>query len=132
MIVVLDTNVLVSGIFYGGKPKKILDLWALERFTVYATPTILEEYVRVIHDLDQRLRMGVFSKWREVLPEVTHLVPDKTQRLHFCRDPHDDKFLHCAFQSRADYLITGDADLRSIRLKANFKIVSPEQFLRTL
>ena len=130
MTVVLDTNVLVSGIFYGGRPKEVLDLWSRERFLVYATPAILEEYVRVVHDLDRRLHMGIFDQWRQILSEATHLVPDESSRLHFCRDPHDDKFLHCAFQSKADYLITGDSDLKSIRLEARFKIVSPSQFLK--
>lgn len=42
MIVVLDTNVLVSGIFFHGPPAAILDAWVGRRFDVYATPMIME------------------------------------------------------------------------------------------
>ncbi len=54
MRVVLDTNVLASGIFFGGIPSKIVQSWLDGRFTVYATPLILLEYLRVIDDLSAR------------------------------------------------------------------------------
>lgn len=51
MRVVLDTNVLVSGIFFGGVPGQIVDAWSEDRLSLVLTPEILEEYARVGQDL---------------------------------------------------------------------------------
>ena len=48
MKIVLDTNVLVSGIFFGGIPFRILEHWISDDLEIIATPDILNEYVRVI------------------------------------------------------------------------------------
>ena len=45
--VILDTNVLVSGIFFGGGPGRIVDAWTDHRLSLILTPDILEEYARV-------------------------------------------------------------------------------------
>jgi len=44
--VVLDTNVLISGIFLGGLPRAVLDAWSEERFQLRVSPLIFDEYVR--------------------------------------------------------------------------------------
>ena len=46
-IVVIDTNVLISGIGWVGAPRKIIDAWIDDKLTVVATPEIVEEYKRV-------------------------------------------------------------------------------------
>lgn len=47
MRVVIDTNVLVSGVFFGGLPGRILEAWKDEELTLVVSPAILEEYSRV-------------------------------------------------------------------------------------
>ena len=47
MKLILDTNVLVSGIFFGGVPGQILAAWADERVSLVLSPAILDEYARV-------------------------------------------------------------------------------------
>ena len=54
MQIVLDTNVLVSGIFWGGMPHKILDLWADQKLEVFVTPEILLEYQDIIAEIDKK------------------------------------------------------------------------------
>jgi len=51
VIIVLDTNVVVSGIFFHGPPASVLEAWFEGRFKVYATPKILEEYLRVLEGI---------------------------------------------------------------------------------
>jgi putative PIN family toxin of toxin-antitoxin system len=48
MKIVLDTNVLASGIFWGGTPSKILELWYKEKIQVLASESILAEYLKLI------------------------------------------------------------------------------------
>ena len=50
MIVVIDTNILISGIFWKGKPYKILELWMKNEFDLIITQEILTEYIEVIYE----------------------------------------------------------------------------------
>jgi putative PIN family toxin of toxin-antitoxin system len=45
MRVILDTNVFVSGVFFGGQPGKILTAWRNGKIRLFLSPEILEEYV---------------------------------------------------------------------------------------
>ena len=51
MKVVLDTNVLVSGIFFSGPPAGILRAWSQGKFQLVLSPEILDEYKRVSAEL---------------------------------------------------------------------------------
>ena len=133
MIVVLDTNAVVSGIFFHGPPASILEAWFEGRFEVYTTPKIFEEYLRVLEEVSQ-LRSPPFEhrQWEEILLERCRLIPDAESSLILPRDPSDAKFLDCAIRSSADYLVSGDLDLKSFQGDLRFKITSPRQFLRLL
>ena len=131
MKVVLDTNVLVSGIFFGGVPGRIVDSWIEKKFSVYATPSIMEEYLKVIATLvDKETELS--RHWNSLLPEICHLIADSEKPLAhpLCRDPDDDKFLLCALHARADCLITGDRDLKILSGDFPFKILTPKEFLQ--
>lgn len=104
MKVVLDTNVLVSGIFFGGVPGKLLDAW-----TEFLT-----------------------KSWIAAIAEHAHHVLDPAACPRICRDPHDDKFLYCSMSVKADYLVTGDKDLQVLKDVYSFKIISPKAFLTVL
>lgn len=98
MKVVLDTNVLVSGIFFGGVPGKILDTWTDRKFEVYVTPNILGEYTSVISAYSRKLAESLKDYWITALTEHAHHVLDPKTYSRICRDPHDDKFLYCNFR----------------------------------
>ncbi len=132
MIVILDTNVIVSGIFFHGPPATILEAWFKGRLEVYATPKILEEYFRVLEEVST-LRSPPFEHhWEEILAEKCHLILDRKSGVVLPRDPSDTKFLDCAIQSGAQYLVSGDLDLRLFKSDLGFKILSPRQFLQLL
>jgi putative PIN family toxin of toxin-antitoxin system len=54
MKVVLDTNVLISGVFFAGLPSRILEAWRDGRVNLVISPAILEEYRRVGEKLAAR------------------------------------------------------------------------------
>lgn len=132
MKVVLDTNVLASGIFFGGLPEKILNAWLQDKFIVYATPSILNEYLRVLVKMDKEEADERVLQWMASLSELCHLVPDLPGQKPISRDASDDKFLYCAAHTQVNYLITGDSDLKVLEDTHSFKIVSPKQFLEIL
>ena len=133
MKIVLDTNVLISGVFFGGIPAWILDQWARNQFMVYATPSIMGEYVRVMDEAAESPPHQLLSlKWKAMLPEVCHLIPDERRPKRISRDRSDDKFIFCAINSSADFLVTGDRDLTTLPAEYSFKIVFPRQFVNFL
>jgi len=130
LIVVLDTNVVISGVFFHGPPAAIVEAWFGRRFDVYATPKILEEYLRVLEEMSTVRSPRFEHRWEEILVEHCHLVPDAEPSTVLPRDPSDAKFVECAIRSHAHYLVSGDADLKSYKASLRFQIVSPRRFLK--
>ena len=87
MRVVLDTNVLASGIFFGGVPEKILDAWLHDKFVVYATPSILDEYLRVLIKMNTEAENEIVFQWLASFSELCHLVSDVEPQKLISRDP---------------------------------------------
>lgn len=54
MKIVVDTNVFISGAFWGGKPLKILELIADGKVQFFVTPKILSEYLRLLKEIDKK------------------------------------------------------------------------------
>ncbi len=102
MKIVLDTNVLVSGIFWGGTPLKILELWEKKQIEVLASGAILDEYLDNI---------------------------DRLSKKYSRPDPDDNKFIDCAISGRAPFLVSGDDDLLVLKKVMNLEILKPRQFL---
>lgn len=132
MKVVLDTNVLVSGIFFGGVPGKILDAWTEKRFELFVTPGMFDEYANVLQAVGGKEADPLRTYWVAAIAEHAHHVLDPKIYPKICRDPHDDKFLYCAASVKADYLVTGDKDLRALVGSYVFKVISPRAFLNVL
>jgi len=127
--VVVDTNVFVSS-FFGGNPRKIVDLWKTGEVTLCLSKPIIEEYVEVLRrlglqderELDELL--GLFAHGFHVLFSV------KTPDLHLVEeDPDDDKFIECAVALKADFVISGDKNLIAIKDYMGIKIVTSREFL---
>ena len=129
MKVVLDTNVLVSGIFWHGPASRILELWAKDKLEVVVSPEILTEYQRLLAELERARPAGLADAWTVFIAQhATVIHPADHPRL--CRDPDDDKFLHCALSAGARALVSGDKDLLSMVRVADVEMLTPTVFLR--
>jgi len=129
MRVVIDTNVFVSS-FFGGKPRKVIDLWKKGEITICLSPNIIEEYVDVLR------RLGL-----EEEPEIGELIDLFAKGIHLLfttktpsikvvhEDPADDKFIECAVALKAEAIISGDKRLKAIKDYMGIKILSPGEFL---
>ena len=130
MKVVIDTNVFVSS-FFGGNPRKIIDLWKTGKITLCLSRDIFDEYIDVLrriglHD-EKELEelLALFSKSYNII------FTAKTPRLNVVEgDPDDDKFIECAVALKADFIVTGDKHLRAIQKYMSTRVTSPEQFLK--
>lgn len=131
MKVVIDTNIFVSS-FFGGNPRKIIDLWKKEKITLCLSNAILDEYIDVLHRIglkdEQELEelLSLFSKGFNLL------FTTKTPQLKIIRnDPDDNKFIECAVALKANVVISGDKEVLAVKEHMGIKILTPQQFLET-
>jgi putative PIN family toxin of toxin-antitoxin system len=129
--VVLDTNILVSALFFKGVIAGIVDLWKKGRIIPVLSRETFEEFKAV-------LEYPKFSlTWQEikviieeeVLPyfEVIEIA-DNIKGI--CRDADDDKFIACAVSASADFIVTGDKDLLDLGKYESVKIISASVLLK--
>ena len=131
MKVVIDTNVFISS-FFGGNPRKIIDLWKKGKISLCVSKNILDEYIEVL----QRIGLGDGREVEELLSLFAKgfniLFTTKTPKIKAVRDdPDDDKFIECAVGLKAEVIITGDKALKAMNEYMGIKILSPQQFLKT-
>jgi putative PIN family toxin of toxin-antitoxin system len=128
---VIDTNVLISS-FFGGNPKKVIDLWRRGRAILCLTREILEEYLRVMARLP--IAPETKSKLVAILQEKRNIeLVNPSRRYAVIRqDPEDDKFIDCAVEAQADYIISGDGHLLQVRAFRDIPIYSPKEFLQII
>jgi uncharacterized protein len=129
---VLDTNVVISGIFWKGAPFQILDAWQNRRFLVIISPPILSEYRRVLDEMTKQRSIPVLGSILEIIELHSEMVTPVRFPEHVCSDPNDDKFLEAALAARADYVVTGDAALLKVKNHQGIQIVKPRQFLASM
>ena len=131
MRVILDTNVLVSGVFWRGPARRILELWMKGSLEVFVSLALLEEYEEVLNEIESKRASGLAEGWRMFVAEHATLV-HASKVYKICRDPDDDEVLNCAAAARADFVVSGDKDLLVLKRLPDFKIVSPSDFLKRL
>jgi uncharacterized protein len=130
--VVLDTNVLVSGLAYpGSAPGRIVGIWRQGGLDVVLSRYILDEMVRVLPRLS-RIHLSS-SEIRDLADSLMFLAdivdPDAetdAEQDSSLRDPADQQVLATLRASKADYLITGDKDL--LALAEKYPVVTPSTF----
>ena len=132
MKVVIDTNVLVSGVFFGGLPAKVLEAWRDGRYDLVVSPEILDEYRRVGEELARRFPPVSLGPFLGLL--VTHAAIVEAPRLArpVCSDPYDDKFFACAVAGRCELIVSGDRHLLEASGSHGVKVVTPRQLVDAL
>lgn len=132
MKIVLDTNVLVSGIFFKGPPYQILKELEQNRFQLIVTHEILTEYETVINELQKEYPiLNIDSIWEKIILrcEVSFSVVLKET---ICIDPDDDKFFACAIASKSNIIVSGDKHLLTKSGYKNIIVLKPKEFLNFL
>ncbi len=131
--VVFDTNVFVRALITPkGVNAQLVE--SLDRYLLVTSPAIIEEVAEV---LSRPKLLGIKSSRKvdaDRLVDLLRRAPmvSPSVKVTVCRDPDDDKFLECAVAAKADYLVTGDKDLRSLGEYEGVKIRFPGEFLREL
>lgn len=130
MRIVVDTNVLMSGIFFGGIPGRILDAWAGGEFELSLSPEVLEEYHRVGTELAARYpeRGVAFAPLLTIITMNAVLVNQRPLTARVSADPDDDKFLATARSAGASMIVSGDRHLLDVSGWQGITVLSPREF----
>ena len=127
MKIVVDTNVVISGVFFGGNPRQIVEAIVNGDINAYATTEIVDEYMGIIESMIERkqgrLNQSILSPFFSSLK----MIESKTV-VEVSRDPDDDKFIECAVDAEALYIVSGDNDLLDIGQYEGIQIITAKEF----
>lgn len=130
--VVIDTNVFISGVLTtGGNPSVLIKAWKRTRkYQLFVTEEIIQEVLRVMIRLN--VNADIIVDWdKTIRKNAIQVVP--TRKIEVIEeDPTDNKFLECAVESNADYIVTGDKHLKKLSEFEGIKIVDVREFLDIL
>ena len=130
MRVVLDTNVILSAILFGGKPRQIIEAALAGTIRIYASEPIISELKSVLG----RPKFGLDPQMIEsIVMEFSSLVEwvqPRTQVDVIKEDPSDNQVLDCALEAAAEYVISGDDHLLQLERCGEILILNPDSFLR--
>lgn len=131
MRVVLDTNVLISALFWKGNERRLLEAVLDGDHTLVLCPCILDELERVL-----RLKFGYPAEGTRAYVGTLYLaaqIATPSSRLTvIAADPSDDRVLECALEGEADTIATGDRHLLTLGSFRKVRIERPAQVLSRL
>lgn len=130
--VVIDTNVFISGVLVEeGNPSIVTKAWKrTQKYQLFVTEEIIQEILRVVKELN--VNADIITDWdKAIRKNAISVVP--TRKIKAIKeDSSDNKFLECAIESRADYIVTGDKHLKRLNEFEGVKIVDARKFLDIL
>lgn len=131
MKVILDTNVVISAVYFGGSPKKIIEHWIEQKFLLILSLEIADEYIKTNQVLQKKYEPIAEEIIQSLITEGEYYSPIKLKK-NICKDRNDDKFLTCALASAANFIVTGDKLLLELKNIGVTKIVTPSSFLNII
>jgi uncharacterized protein len=128
--VVIDTNVLVSALLFGGIPEKLVGLLKAGRIQPVMSREMVDEFLRVLAYPKFRLSEAEiqYLLYVQVMPFV-EMISVGSSPVVIRDDPSDDMFLRCAVAGHARYIISGDRHLLNLKTYRRIKILSPADLL---
>ncbi len=133
---VLDTNTIVSAFFWEGNEAELFRKIEQDKVRLYITSDILKEIEEVIKRPkfnEVMKKAGLTSdQIMQKIVSLSHLVIAPKINVRVCRDEKDNKFLECAESAKADYIISGDKDLLTLKEYNGIPIVRTWRILQLL
>lgn len=131
--IVLDTNVLISAIFWKGNPHIILEKCKKREIDLVISNEILEEFKRILkkeRKFEQTEKM--IHERLYYLRRISEIVVLKEKIEVVKKDPKDNIVLECALAGNSDYVVTGDNHLLELKIFRGIEIVKPREMAKIL
>lgn len=136
MRLVLDTNIVASGLLWNGTPAQLIEAAQADEIEVFTSRALLAELTRI-------LRRAKFAKAIAAsglsLDDLVLGYAELAQFVHpapiipvVLRDPDDDRVLACALAAQADLIVSGDADLLNLKAYQGVPIVTAAEAMQVI
>jgi len=126
---VFDTNVLVSGIVHAGKSKLLIDAVLEGKINLVLSEQIIQEFRRVIARDKFKLSESQQDILTNFVTRISNIVRVKSRFKTIDEDPKDDIILRTAYDAKAEYVVSGDEHLLSLKVFRGIKIVTINEIL---
>jgi uncharacterized protein len=134
--VVLDTNVWISALLWGGKPAAAIKAAEEGKIGIFASEEIVGEISQVLaYPKLPKICQAECLRHEELIEAVLKVVKfvEVTKKVNVVMEhPADDKFIECALAARADYIVSGDKHLLKVGSYKKTRIVSVNEFLQII
>ncbi len=131
MRLVLDTNIVVSGLLWNGAPAQLIDLARMDEIELFSSRVLLAELTRILRraKFGRAITASGMTLDELVLgySELAALVMPADIPPTILRDPDDDHVLACALAAEVEWIVSGDRDLLDIGAFRGMPIVSAAQ-----
>lgn len=127
MRILIDTNIVISRLFFHGLPNALFKELDFEKFDVCVNEEILAEYKKQIYKKIINPKYKLNRELNEKFFSNLHSFEMKSD-LKIWRDHDDDKFINCAIDAKAIYIVSGESDLLTIKNFAGIEIVTAREF----
>ncbi len=133
ILLVVDTNVFLSGIFWKGNySSQIIDLWRNRKVDLVSSIPIIDELTKNLRGFKIKMNEDDVQEWENMILENSFLV-EPEESIEIVKDDKDDnKFVEAAVTGKAGYIITQDTDLLKIKEFRGIKILTPKEFLEMI
>ncbi len=132
MRAVLDTNVVMSAIFFGGTPMKIVRAAFSKKVQLVASRAVMSEYREVAERLHEQFPSVNYRRPLSILESKVTMVRPVALGQTVCRDSDDDAIISCALGGKAKVICSGDGDLLALNGFRGLEIMSPSDFCQRL
>jgi len=122
---VLDSNVIISGLLFGGIPSRIINLAMTGKFICYTSSDILDEIRGVLSRPKFNLSTDEVTYLTTELENLFVITFPKVKIRAVKKDPDDDMILECAIESNADLIVSGDSHLLELGQWQGINIKNP-------
>lgn len=134
--IVLDTTNIVSAFFWEGNEAELFRKIEQGKAKLCITKEILNEIEEVIKrpKFDQVMHDAGLTP-DQIIQKIiacSHLVVGPNLNIKACRDEKDNKFLECAENAKADYIVSGDEDLLSLKKYKEIPIIRTSKILELI
>ncbi|MCL4360329.1 putative toxin-antitoxin system toxin component, PIN family [Patescibacteria group bacterium] len=126
--VVLDTNILISAVGFGGKPHTIFELTLNDQLTAVTSPILLAELADVVSKRFSVLAITFKDIDREIRKKFQIVEPQKS--VHLAGDESDNRVLEAGEAGNSQFIITGDQHLLKIKKYKDMLLLDPAEFIQ--
>lgn len=127
MRIVIDSNVWISALVFGGKPRCIFERAVYEGWTIVTSEEIFTEVRRILVNKFADF-VDDFESFQKIIQARTDKVELGSIRVKVCRDEDDNRVIETALIGDAAYIITGDKDLLVLKKYEGIDILTPSDF----